>query len=77
MSSTIDKNELSQKIKALDSLTADEKSALIGLLNTRKKYGLVWEEKQEDVEELLREKLPVFTEVKERRIDAQPQSRTG
>lgn len=75
MSSTIDKNELAQKIKALDGLTSDEKSALIGLLNTRKKYGLVWEEKQEDVEELLREKLPVFTEVKERRIDAQPQEK--
>ncbi|MBN1601715.1 MAG: hypothetical protein JW915_08905 [Chitinispirillaceae bacterium] len=75
MSSTIEKNELSQKIKALDSLTADEKSALIGLLNTRKKYGLVWEEKQEDVEELLREKLPVFTEVKERRIDAKPEEK--
>lgn len=75
MSSTIDKNKLAQKIKALDGLTSDEKSALIGLLNTRKKYGLVWEEKQEDVEELLREKLPVFTEVKERRIDAQPQEK--
>lgn len=75
MSSTIDKNDLAQKIKSLDGLTADEKSALIGLLNTRKKYGLVWEEKQEDVEELLREKLPVFTEVKERRIDARPQEK--
>ena len=70
MNSRIDKTALAQRIKNLDGLTADEKSALIGLLNSRKKYGLVWEEKEEAVEELLREKLPVLTEVKEKRIIA-------
>ena len=40
------------------------------MLNSRKKYGLVWEEKEEAVEELLREKLPVLTEVVEKRIIA-------
>lgn len=70
MNSKIDKNALALKIKALKGLSADEKSALLGLLNTRKKYGLVWEEKEEAVEELLREKLPVLTEVKEKRIVA-------
>lgn len=68
MNSKIDKNSLALRIKSLEGLTADEKSALIGLLNSRKKYGLVWEEKEEAVEELLREKLPVLTEVVEKRI---------
>jgi len=33
-----------------------------------RKYGLAWEEKEEAVEELLREKLPVLAEVVEKRI---------
>lgn len=64
----MNKQDLIQKLKTLDGLSADEKSALINLVNTKKKYGLVWEDKIEDVEEELREKLPVFKEVKERAI---------
>ena len=71
MNSKINKNSLALRIKSLEGLTSDEKSALIGLLNSRKKYGLVWEEKEEAVEELLREKLPVLTEVVEKRIIAE------
>ena len=66
--SVIDKTALIGKIKQLEGLTDEEKSNLIGLLRQHKKYGLVWEDKQEDVEERLREQLPVLTEVKERRI---------
>lgn len=62
------KTELLQKIKELNGLTADEKSYLINLVNTKKKYGLVWEDKPEDVEEQLREYLPVLKEVKKRAI---------
>lgn len=62
----MDKNELRNKILALEGLTNDEKSALIELLNKQKKYGLVWEDKPEAVEERLREELPVLCEVKER-----------
>ena len=51
------KNELVSKIKMLDGLTNDEKSALINLLRKQKKYGLVWEDKPEDVEEKLREEV--------------------
>ena len=40
----------------------------MGLLRSFKKYGLVWEEKLEEVEERLREEIPVLTEVKERAI---------
>ena len=58
----MNKNELANKIREIDGLTNDEKSALIELLRKQKKYGLVWEDKPEDVEERLREELPVLIE---------------
>ena len=64
----MDKIELKNKIRALDGLTHEEKSALIELLNHQKKYGLVWEDKPEAAEERLRDELPVLREVKERAI---------
>lgn len=64
----INKQELIGKIHGIEGLSNDEKSALIELLKTHKKYGLVWEDKPENVEERLREELPVLTEVKERAI---------
>lgn len=68
MSGRIDKIELVKKIRNLDGLTNDEKANLIGLLNSYKKYGLVWEDKPEDVEERLRNELPVLKEMKDRAI---------
>ncbi len=65
---TIDRQALTTRIRQLEGLTNDEKAALLELLNTRKKYGLVWEDKPEQVEEELRSKIPVFTEVKDRAI---------
>ncbi len=64
----MDKEKLIDKIKNLQGLTNDEKADLLGLLRSHKKYGLVWEEKLEEVEERLREEIPVLTEVKERAI---------
>ena len=64
----INKQELIGKIHGIEGLGNEEKSALIELLKTHKKYGLVWEDKPEDVEERLRDELPVLTEVKERAI---------
>lgn len=64
----MDKYGLIDKIKHLDGLTVDEKSALLGLLRSHKKYGLVWEDKPEAVEDELKEKLPVLTEVKDKAI---------
>ncbi len=64
----MEKKDLINKIKELAGLTNEEKSALIVSLNSRKKYGLVWEDKPEEVEEQLRENLPVLKEVVERRI---------
>ncbi len=70
MAKKIDKEALANKIKTLAGLDAEERSELLGLLSERKKYGLVWEEKPEDVEEVMREQLPVLAEVKERAIVA-------
>jgi adenine-specific DNA-methyltransferase len=64
----MNKIDLIQKVKALDGLSQDERAYLINLVNTKKKYGLVWEDKPEEVEEQLRENLPVLKEVKEKAI---------
>ena len=64
----MDKTALKHKIQTLEGLTNEEKSALLELLNKEKKYGLVWENKPEDVEERLRDHLPVLEEVKSRAI---------
>ena len=53
-----------QRILELDGLTDDERAALLELAAT-KRYGLVWEERTEDVEERLREELPVLVEDKD------------
>lgn len=64
----MDKKNLLTKLNESDIFTSDERSYLVELLNTKKKYGLVWEDKPEDAEELLRTQLPVLTEVVENRI---------
>ena len=64
----MDKPSLIKKIKALDTLTNSEKADLIALLNNTKRYGLVWEDKPEDVERDLLTMLPILQEVPEKRI---------
>lgn len=64
----MNKQDLISKIKQLDGISQDERSYLINLVNTKKKYGLVWEDKPEDVEEQLRDNLPVLKEVKDKAI---------
>ena len=64
--------DLIKKLQTLEGLTNDERSNLIGLLRQHKKYGLVWEDKPEDVEERLREELPVLREVKDKAIIGTP-----
>ncbi|WP_300912259.1 site-specific DNA-methyltransferase [Muribaculum intestinale] len=58
----MNKTELARKIQALEGLSNEEKTALLELIRGHKKYGLVWEEKPEDIEERLREDLPVLVE---------------
>lgn len=63
-----DRMNLIRRISEIEGLTDKERSALLGLLRESKTYGLIWEDKPEDVEERLREELPVLTEVKERAL---------
>lgn len=60
----IDKTKLIERVRSIKGLTDDERAALLGMLRERKSYGLVWEDKPEDVEERLRTELPVLKEVK-------------
>lgn len=63
-----DKIKLAERIRSIEGLTDEERSALLGLLNDSKTYGLVWEDKPEEVEERLRTELPVLKEVASRAI---------
>ena len=66
--SRMDKTALIERIQKIEGLSIEERSALLGLLRSHKKYGLVWEDKPEDVEERLRDELPVLREVKDKYI---------
>jgi len=65
----MNKHTLIQKIKSISELTHEEQAELISLVNNTKKYGLVWEDKFEKIEEELLTSLPVLTEVTERFIE--------
>lgn len=64
----MNKYELAKKIMQLEGLTNEEKASLVELLRSQKKYGLVWEDKPEEIETRLVDELPVLTEVTERAI---------
>ena len=64
----MDKTALIKRIQEIEGLSIEERSALLGLLRSHKKYELVWEDKPEDVEERLRDELPVLREVKDKYI---------
>ena len=64
----MNKYELAKKISGLDGLTNEEKSELLKLLRSQKKYGLVWEDKPEEIETRLQDELPVLEEVADRAI---------
>lgn len=59
------RQDLIAKVNQIEGLSTEERSALLELLRSHKKYGLVWENNPEDVEEQLRDHIPVLTEVKE------------
>ncbi len=64
----MNKYELAKKINELEGLTNEEKSELLKLLRSQKKYGLVWEDKPEEIEARLEDELPVLEEVADRAI---------
>lgn len=59
-------------IKDYDSWDKSRLIKEIKRLSARKKYGLVWEDKPEDVVEKCKTELPVLEEVKERAIESDP-----
>ena len=62
-------------IMAIKDYDSWDKSRLIEevrRLSARKKYGLVWEDKPEDVVERCKTELPVLEEVEERAIESDP-----
>lgn len=65
---TSDKIKLAERIRSIEGLNDEERSALLGLLNESKTYGLVWEDKPEAIEERLRTELPVLKEAKSKAI---------
>lgn len=56
-------------MKNIKDMTKDELIETIKQLQGRKKYGLVWEDKPEDVVEKCKEHLPVLEEVADRAIE--------
>ena len=62
------RTQLTERIKTLQGLTDDERGDLLELLRTNKTYGLVWENHREDVEERLRDELPVLVEDETKRL---------
>ncbi|MCK4352154.1 hypothetical protein KAW65_01975 [candidate division WOR-3 bacterium] len=56
------------KSNKYQNYTKEELVAEIERLKKRKKYGLVWEEKPEEVVEMCKEKLPVVKEIKSKKI---------
>lgn len=64
----MNKTELAQKIKELEGLSNEDKCALLELLHSQKKYGLVWEDKPEESEQKMLDHLPVLKEVSDRAI---------
>ena len=64
----MNKYELAKKINEIYNLTNEEKSELLKLLRSQKKYGLVWEDKPEDAELRMVDEIPVLEEVPERAI---------
>lgn len=59
------------KKKNYQNWSKEEMIRKINKLEKHKNYGLVWEEKPEEVVELCKEKLPVLKEVKNKEIETE------
>jgi adenine-specific DNA-methyltransferase len=68
MSRHIDKEALVAAIKQSQELSDEQKADILELISTKKKYGLVWEDSNEDAYEELKNKLPILREVENRSI---------
>ena len=66
----IDRAALIATIRELKELSKEQKSEILQLISEQKKYGIVWEDSPEEVEEKLRSEIPVLVEDKSRFIDS-------
>ncbi len=74
---SLNKDQRNALIDAVNqsALEPDQKSSLMGLLNEKKRYGLVWEDKPEYAKERMKNELPVLVDVPERYVEgASPDS---
>ena len=62
--------DLRARLLAHPDFSDADRAALVQLLDQQRRYGLVWEDKPEAVEETLRQFLPVLEEVPARRLEA-------
>lgn len=60
--------ELVNLVAESKEIDNEAKAQLIKMLRENKTYGLVWERNPEDAKEILKEKIPVFREVKAKQI---------
>lgn len=61
-------------MKKINDMTKEELLDFVKKLKKQKKYGLVWEDKPEDVVEQCYKELPVLEEVKDKAIEKDPDS---
>lgn len=72
MGKKIDLQTLRQQIQELP-IDKELKHDLLDAISDKKRYGLVWEESEEEAQEIMQEYLPVFKEYESKRLDSAPE----
>ncbi len=72
MGKKIDLQVLRQQIQELP-IDKELKHDLLEAISDKKRYGLVWEESEEEAQEIMQEYLPVFKEYESKRLDSAPE----
>ena len=72
MGKKIDLQALRQQIQELP-IDKELKHDLLEAISDKKRYGLVWEESEEEAQEIMQEYLPVFKEDESKRLDSAPE----
>ena len=71
MGKKIDLQALRQQVQELQ-IDKELKHNLLEAISEKKRYGLVWEESEEEAQEIMREKFPVFKEDESKRLASAP-----
>nr|WP_302195102.1 site-specific DNA-methyltransferase [uncultured Prevotella sp.] len=72
MGKKIDLQTLRQQIQEFP-IDKELKHDLLEAISYKKRYGLVWEESEEEAQEIMQEYLPVFKEDESKRLDSAPE----